>query len=143
MRISKVEFRRLEVSDPPVPAEGGIIVGPSGDLFHIVNGQAFRFLSYVEFLPESQRWRGNHYHQSKVETLIVLTGRLKASFVDLDTSERYECEIGRGDIVTVQPRCAHAYYPLEFSGVVEIAPSEVAASDTYPFGVGSQLRGPT
>ena len=131
MHLSKVQIRHLDVSDPPVPPEGGIIRSPAGDLFQVLNGPAFRFLAYIEFDPAGNRPRGNHYHEHKVETLIVLHGRLRAAYLDIDTAEYREFELTRGDVVTVQPRCAHAYYPLEFSQALETAPESVAISDTH------------
>lgn len=134
MLTSKVSVRRLEVSLPPLPREGGIITSEAGDLFQIVNGPNIQFLAYIEFLPQGEggRPRGNHYHEKKIETLVVLRGRLLAQFLDLDTMEFGELEIVRGDVVTIQPRCAHAYWAQEYSQALEIAPDQVAIADTFP-----------
>jgi hypothetical protein len=128
--IKKVQVRTLPVSAPPVPASGGIVKMPAGDLYQMINGEAFRFLAFIEFQPDATRPRGNHYHEAKQETLYIVAGRIRAVYFDLDSGDRDEVELSPGDVVTVEPRCAHVYYPLDYSLAIEVAPNAVDISDT-------------
>lgn len=130
--VQKVRLRRLPVTSPPIPAGGGRIQSPAGELAQIVNGGTYRFLAYLEFRPDAARPRGNHYHAHKTETLYVISGRLRAVFRDLDSGERTELTIEAGDAVTVEPRCAHVYFALEHSQAVELADTPYDPGDTHP-----------
>ncbi|MFG1775444.1 cupin domain-containing protein [Micromonospora sp. NPDC049051] len=132
--MQKVRLRRLPLTSPPIPAGGGRIESPAGELAQIVNGGTYRFLAYLEFRPDA-RPRGNHYHVHKTETLYVISGRLRAVFRDLDSDERTELTIGAGDLVTVQPRCAHAYHAQEHAQAVELADTPYDPTDTHPWDV--------
>lgn len=133
MPFSKVTIRRLPIVAPPIPDGGGRVVSEAGELTQIVNGDQFRFLAYIEFKPNASTMRGNHFHAKKVENLYIITGRLHAYYVDLDTGERFETELATGDFVTVQPNCAHAYQALEHAHAVEVNENAYDPADTIPY----------
>ncbi len=127
------EVRRLPIVEAPIPEGGGRILSTNGELAQILNGEEFRFLVFLEFLPDSPRLRGNHYHSQRTETMYVLTGRLLARFRDLDTGETRDFELTRGDLVRIPPRWAHAYRPLEPSSTVEMSSNVYDPGDTTPY----------
>lgn len=131
--MKKVQIRRLPITSPPLPETGGRIQTPAGELAQVVNGPTFRHLAYMEFLPDSSKPRGNHYHREKTELLYIISGRLRAVYKDLESEERLEVELHPGDLVTVAPHCAHAYYALEHSQAVEMAEHPFDPTDTYPY----------
>ena len=75
--------------------------------------------------------RGMHYHEKKDETFYVISGRLRASFIDLDSGEKFDQVLTPGMRLRVRPRCWHAFYGLEDSSVVEYSPQEYDKEDAY------------
>lgn len=53
--------------------------------------------------------RGNHYHQKKEEVFYIINGKINAVFVDLDTSEREERVLTKGEKVWVSTHVGHAF----------------------------------
>jgi dTDP-4-dehydrorhamnose 3,5-epimerase-like enzyme len=133
MSLEKVTIRTLPIISPPIPEGGGRIANGNGELAQIVNGAAFRFLAYLEFKPQSTLLRGNHFHERKTETLYVLAGQLDGFYEDLDTGESAVYRLNAGDVVTIRPRCAHAYRPLKYTQAVEMSDETYDASDTHPY----------
>jgi len=79
--------------------------------------------------------RGNHYHQKKEEVFYIINGKINAVFVDLDTSEREERVLTKGEKVWVSTRVGHAFYGLEDSTVVEYSPQYYDKEDALPVSV--------
>lgn len=129
-------MRRLPSLDPPIPEGGGRITSEAGELAQIANGELFRFLAYIEFKPSVSTLRGNHYHQSKVEVLYIISGLLRARYRDIDTGESTELLLETGDLVTIAPRCAHAYLPLEYSQAIELSAEAYDPADTIRHDLG-------
>jgi hypothetical protein len=140
--MEKVSLRRLPDVAPPIPPGGGRIVTAAGELAQIVNGEAYRYLAFLEFQPDPEAPRGNHFHAAKTEHLYIVNGLVRASYLDLDTGERAEVDLSGGDLVAVSPRCAHAYIALEHSNAVEFSPLGYDPEDTirYVLTAMDQLR---
>jgi dTDP-4-dehydrorhamnose 3,5-epimerase-like enzyme len=68
------------------------------------------------------QFRGNHVHEKKEEVFYIISGKIRAVFVDLDTSERDERVLTKGDKVQVPTRIGHIFHGLEDSTVVEYSP---------------------
>ncbi|RGC69456.1 hypothetical protein C5N14_09285 [Micromonospora sp. MW-13] len=130
-----MQLRRLPVTSPPIPQGGGRVRSAAGELAKIVDGGSYRYLAYLEFLPEAGRPRGNHYHAARTETLYVISGRLRGVFLDLDSGERVEALLEAGDLVTLAPRCAHVFQALERAQAVELADRPYDPADTFPCAV--------
>jgi dTDP-4-dehydrorhamnose 3,5-epimerase-like enzyme len=75
--------------------------------------------------------RGNHYHEKKEETFYVFQGKIKASFIDIDSLEKEETILGKGDKIRVKPRCGHLFYGLENTLVIEYSPQVYDKEDSY------------
>jgi mannose-6-phosphate isomerase-like protein (cupin superfamily) len=137
--LSKLALRRLPVLDAP-PArpvlDGVRIRMAAGEAAPVFNGTPYRFVAYLEFQPGTGAWRGNHYHERKRESFYVIRGRLRAVFEDVDTGERFETTLETGDLLHIEPRCAHAFTALEYTQVIECSPLDFDASDAYPRVVG-------
>jgi dTDP-4-dehydrorhamnose 3,5-epimerase-like enzyme len=102
-------------------------------LAQIVNGEAFRYLAFLEFQPDPNAPRGNHFHAEKTEHLYIVDGLVRASYLDLDTGETAEVELTGGDLIAVRPRCAHAYVALHHSHAVEFSPLGYDPADTIAY----------
>jgi quercetin dioxygenase-like cupin family protein len=129
-----VTIRRLDSYSLPLAApitQGGRIFSAAGEVAQLVNGEPFRFLAYLEFRHAPEVVRGNHYHLRKYETLYVLQGSLHAWYQDIDSGAQAEHVVHAGDLIAVQPRCAHAYAPLAYTQAVEFAPTPFDSNDTY------------
>ena len=138
--LAKVAILSLPVLDAP-PAQprldGVRIKMAAGEAAPVFNGGPWRFIAYLEFLPGTLAWRGNHYHEKKREYFYVIRGRLHGVFEDVDTGERAEAELVAGDVIVIEPRCAHAFRALEHAQAIECSPLEFDASDAYPRVVGT------
>ena len=75
--------------------------------------------------------RGNHYHEKKEEIFYVFEGKIKASFIDMDSLEKEERILEKGDKIRVQPRCGHLFYGLENTFVIEYSPQVYDKEDNY------------
>lgn len=136
MTTGKLEFRTLPVFEgaPATPVTtGGRIRMPAGEFTQVLNGDVARYVALLEFKLGPGLSRGNHYHEKKSETLYVVSGRLAATFVDVDTGERVERELAPGDLVRMAPRLAHTYRALEPAFAVELSPTPFDPADVTPF----------
>ena len=138
--LAKVTFRSLPFVEPPIPPEGGRLKNAAGEMVRVINGDSFSFAAYIEFQAAVSKLRGNHYHANKVETLYIMTGSLRAMYYDLDTLATEEKVLRAGDLVTIQPRCAHVYLPLEYSQALELAGDPYDAADTIFHDMTSMFR---
>jgi len=66
--------------------------------------------------------RGNHYHQKKEEIFYIVRGKLKALFMDMDSLQRKEKILKKGDKIRIKPFCGHMFHGLEDTLVVEYSP---------------------
>ena len=74
--------------------------------------------------------RGDHYHERKEEIFYIIEGKIKASFIDMDTFQKEERILGKGDKIRVQPRCGHIFFGLEDALVIEYSPQVYEKEDT-------------
>ena len=133
--LSKVSIRRLPLlgQPPAVPVLDGVrILSAAGEAAPVFNGGPWRFIAYLEFLPGTGAWRANHYHERKRESFYVIKGRLRAVFEDMDSRERTEAILEAGDLLIIEPRCAHAFAALEYAQAIEASPYEFDAGDFLP-----------
>ena len=75
--------------------------------------------------------RGSHYHEIKEEIFYVVHGKMEAGFIDMDTLQREESILGKGDRIRIKPRCGHLFQALEDTLVVEYSPQVYAMEDNY------------
>jgi dTDP-4-dehydrorhamnose 3,5-epimerase-like enzyme len=66
--------------------------------------------------------RGNHYHEKKEEIFYIFRGRIKALLMDMDTLQKEERILKKGNKVRVKPRCGHLFYGLEDTLIIEYSP---------------------
>jgi uncharacterized protein YndB with AHSA1/START domain len=128
--LEKVTLRRLPEVGAPIPPGGGRMVTGAGEMAQIVNGEAYRYLSFLEFRPDPTASRGNHYHGVKTEHLYIVDGLILASYLDVDSGEKAQIELRHGDLVAVAPRCAHSYIAVEHSHAVEFTAFAFDPEDT-------------
>ena len=75
--------------------------------------------------------RGNHYHEKKEEIFYVFRGKIRASFIDMDTLQKDETILEKGDKIRVKTRCGHCFYGLEDTLVIEYSPQVYDKEDTH------------
>ena len=73
--------------------------------------------------------RGNHYHQKKEEVFYIFQGKLKAVFMDMDTRQKEERVLEKGDKIRIRPFCGHMFHGLEDTLVVEYSPQVYEMED--------------
>jgi dTDP-4-dehydrorhamnose 3,5-epimerase-like enzyme len=74
------------------------------------------------FELKKNQFRGSHYHEKKEEVFYIISGKIRAIFVDVETSEREERILMKGDKVQVPTRVGHIFHGLEDATVVEYSP---------------------
>ena len=75
--------------------------------------------------------RGNHYHEAKEEIFYVVSGKMRALFLDMDTLQKEEQLLEKGDKIRIKPRCGHVFHGLEDTLVVEYSPQVYNKEDSY------------
>ncbi|PIV21278.1 MAG: hypothetical protein COS40_08225, partial [Deltaproteobacteria bacterium CG03_land_8_20_14_0_80_45_14] len=91
-----------------------------GEFVQIAYQEVMRHLAAFEIRKGFSR--GNHYHEKKEEIFYVFQGRIKATFIDMDTLQKQERILEKGDKIRVKPRCGHLFYGLEDTLVIEYSP---------------------
>ncbi len=75
--------------------------------------------------------RGDHYHENKEEIFYVFQGKIKVSLIDMDTGQKEERILEKGDKMRVKTRCGHRFYGLEDTLVIEYSPQVYDKEDTH------------
>jgi dTDP-4-dehydrorhamnose 3,5-epimerase-like enzyme len=75
--------------------------------------------------------RGSHYHEKKEEIFYIHQGRMRAIFMDMDTFQKEERILEKGNRLRIKPRCGHIFTALEDTLVVEYSPQVFDPEDTY------------
>lgn len=83
--------------------------------------------------------RGNHYHEAKEEIFYVVSGKMRALFLDMDTLQKEEYILEKGDKIRMRPRCGHIFYGLEDTLVVEYSPQIYNMEDSYRIDLGKEI----
>ncbi len=92
----------------------------NGEFVQISYGEVIRHIAW--FTIRKDFWRGMHYHEKKEEFFYVISGKIRAVFIDLDTKEQEEHLLMKGDKLRIEPRCWHIFYGMEDASVVEYSP---------------------
>lgn len=100
-----------------------------GEFVQIAYLEEIRHLALFEIKEGFSR--GSHYHLKKEEIFYVVSGKIKAKFSDIDTHEMEEFILEKGDKIRIRVRCAHIFYGLEDTLVVEYSPQFYEAEDSY------------
>ena len=100
-----------------------------GEFVQVAYEEAIRHLAAFEIRKGFSR--GNHYHEKKEEIFYVFQGRIKATFIDMDTIQKEERILEKGDKIRVKPRCGHLFYGLEDTLVIEYSPQVYDKEDSY------------
>ena len=100
-----------------------------GEFVQIAFQETMRHLAAFEIRKGHSR--GDHYHERKEEIFYVFQGKIKATFMDMDTFQQEEKILEKGNRIRVKPRCGHRFYGLEDTLVVEYSPQVYEKEDTY------------
>lgn len=131
----KVFISHLDIMPPPLPRSGGRVVSTVGEIAQMPDFISVKHLAYIDFKENPNIIRGNHYHLDKDEYLYVIKGKLKAIYEDIETKEREEFLFITGDLINNKPKVAHAFIPLEFTQLIEFAPTIFDPIDTIKYKV--------
>ena len=100
-----------------------------GEFVQVAYEEAIRHLAAFEIRKGFSR--GDHYHEKKEEIFYVFQGKIKASFIDMDTLQKQGRILEKGDKIRVKPRCGHLFYGLEDTLVIEYSPQVYDKEDSY------------
>ena len=100
-----------------------------GEFVQVAYEEAIRHLAAFEIGKGFSR--GDHYHEKKEEIFYVFQGIIKATFIDMDTLQKEERILEKGDKIRVKPRCGHLFYGLEDTVVIEYSPQVYDKEDSY------------
>jgi dTDP-4-dehydrorhamnose 3,5-epimerase-like enzyme len=100
-----------------------------GEFVQISHLEEIRHLALFEI--KKGFFRGSHYHRQKEEIFYIVSGRIRARFVDTETDERGESLLQAGDKIRIKPLCGHILHGLKDSIVVEYSPQFYDMEDNY------------
>ena len=80
--------------------------------------------------------RGNHYHRRKEEIFYVFRGKLRALFMDMESLQKEEKVLEKGERIRIKPHCGHFFDALEDSLLVEYSPQIYEEEDRYKINLG-------
>ncbi|HSB07768.1 MAG TPA: cupin domain-containing protein [Thermodesulfobacteriota bacterium] len=75
--------------------------------------------------------RGSHYHEKKEEMFYIFDGKIRSIFMDMDTLQKEEKILEKGDKIRLKPRCGHIFIAMEDTLVVEYSPQVFDPEDNY------------
>ncbi len=78
-----------------------------GKFVEFIKYQKFGQISFFTILPN--QLRGNHYHHTKTEKFLVISGRVKFNFINIITKKKYSLIIDEKNekVIVTQPGWAH------------------------------------
>ena len=100
-----------------------------GEFVQVAYQEEMRHLALFEIKKGFSR--GNHYHRRKEEVFYIFSGKIKAQFVDVETHERGERILEKGDKLRIKPFCGHRFQALEDTLVAEYSPQVYDMEDSY------------
>jgi len=75
--------------------------------------------------------RGSHYHERKEEVFYVISGRIKAFFIDKENGEQQKYVLEKGMKIRVETLVGHVFYGMEDSLVIEYSPQYYDKEDAH------------
>jgi oxalate decarboxylase/phosphoglucose isomerase-like protein (cupin superfamily) len=108
-----------------------------GEFVQISYKEEIRHLAVFEIRKGFSR--GSHYHEAKEEIFYVVSGKMRALFLDMDTLQKEEYILEKGDKIRIKPRCGHILYGLEDTLVVEYSPQVYNVEDSYRIDLGKEI----
>ena len=100
-----------------------------GEFVQIAYHEEMRHLAMFEI--RKGFFRGNHYHEKKEEIFYIFEGKIRAIFMDMDTLQKEEKILEKGDKIRVKPCCGHIFLALEDTLVLEYSPQVFDPNDSY------------
>jgi dTDP-4-dehydrorhamnose 3,5-epimerase-like enzyme len=91
-----------------------------GEFVQVAYREEMRHLAVFEIRRGFSR--GNHYHEKKEEIFYIFNGKVKVVSMDMDTLQKEEAILEKGDKLRLKPRCGHIFLALEDTLVVEYSP---------------------
>jgi len=108
-----------------------------GEFVQISYKEEIRHLAVFEIRKGFSR--GSHYHEAKEEIFYVVSGKMRALLMDMDTLQKEEYILEKGDKIRLKPRCGHIFYGLEDTLVVEYSPQVFNMEDSYRIDLGKEI----
>ena len=105
-----------------------------GEFVQISYREEIGHLAFFELKRGHQR--GNHYHERKEEVFYIIGGQIRAVFLDVDSAEKEEQMLTKGDKVRVATRVGHVFYGIDDAFVIEYSPQYYDREDTYSMSLG-------
>ena len=100
-----------------------------GEFAQIAYQEEMRHLAIFEI--KKGFFRGNHFHKKKEEIFYIFAGKIRATFMDMDTLQRDEEILDKGDRIRLKPLCGHIFRALEDTLIVEYSPQDFDPEDNY------------
>jgi predicted Zn-ribbon and HTH transcriptional regulator/quercetin dioxygenase-like cupin family protein len=105
-----------------------------GEFVQVAYQEEMRHLAVFEIRKGFSR--GNHYHEKKEEIFYIFDGKIRAIFMDMNTLEKEEKILEKGDRLRLKPRCGHIFLATEDTLVVEYSPQVFDPEDNYKINLG-------
>jgi len=109
-----------------------------GEFVQVAYQEEMRHLALFEI--KNGFSRGTHFHEKKEEVFYIFSGKIRATFMDMDTLQAQEDVLKKGDRIRMMPRCGHTFYALEDTIVVEYSPQVYDPEDSYKIDFEGQVH---
>lgn len=109
-------------------------VDEKGEFIQIAYREDIGHLAFFEL--RKGQVRGSHYHERKEEAFYVVSGKIRAAFVDLASGERETFILGKGMKLRVGTGVGHLFYGIEDSHIVEYSPQYYDKADAHRIEMG-------
>lgn len=100
-----------------------------GEFVQIAYREEVRHLAIFEI--KKGFFRGNHFHEEKEEVFYVFEGKITATFLDMDTLQREEKILEKGDRIRLKPRCGHIFRAQDDTLIIEYSPQFFDPEDNF------------
>lgn len=127
----KIEIEALPVTERFLRQKR--LIQDRGELALIEDGLTIRHLGYFSLKKGAGYFRGGHTHSKKTERFYIISGSLRLQYVDLESRNRGEIQVGAGMRVIIHPGCAHRFAADEDAQVIEYYDSVYDPDDDLPY----------
>ncbi len=109
-------------------------VDEKGEFVQISYREDIGHLAFFEL--RKGRTRASHYHERKEEVFYVISGKIRAVFVDPASGERKTFILQKGMKIRVRTGVGHMFHGIEDSHVVEYSPQYYDKEDAHRIEMG-------
>ena len=127
LTMKNVSIERLPETKEPDGAKRW--VDEKGEFVQVSYREDIGHVAFFELIEGQSR--GNHYHERKEEIFYVISGKIRAHFMDMESGERQTAVLEKGMKIRVKTGTGHIFHGIENSYVIEYSPQYYDKEDAH------------